>query len=82
MNENTYILQEKQKFRIRSNGEPEARRNRDVKELRFFLMREHIQQVPLSELMTSWSHILPPPPIWWDRGGGKWEVCACEGVRE
>lgn len=30
-------------------------------------MQEHIQQVSLSELMTSWSHILPHP-LWW--GGG------------
>ena len=36
-------------------------------------MQERIQQVSLSELMTSGSHFLPTPPsssllIWWDRG--------------
>lgn len=45
-------------------------------------MQEHIQQVSLSELMTSWSYILcltSLPPIWWDRGvmGG---VCESEYV--
>lgn len=49
------------------------------------LMQEHIQQVSLSELMTSWSHILPvpSPSMWQDRGatGRHALACACT-VRE
>lgn len=34
-----------------------------------FWMQEHIQQVSLSELMTSWSHILPDPFPHFDKRG-------------
>lgn len=40
------------------HGEQEKSANQGM---RFFLMQKHIQQVSLSELMTSWCHILPPP---------------------
>ena len=55
-----------------------------MREVNFFLMQEHIQQVSLSELMTSWSHILPAPlPLIWREqevmgGRGGWGVvCVC-----
>lgn len=38
-------------------------------------MQEHIQQVSLSELMTSWSHILPAPLPQSGGTEGQWEVC-------
>lgn len=50
-------------------------RNSNVRDLRFFLMQEHIQQVSLSELMTSWSHILPAPLPQSGATEGQWEVC-------
>lgn len=70
-----------EKWKRCSSGRPW--RNNNVRDLNFFLMQEHIQQVSLSELMTSWSHILPAPSpsMWWDRGVME-GVCLCEWESE
>ena len=63
----------RQKHRDRRNSRQKHRdRRKERARLRSFLMHEeHIRQVPLSELMTSCSHILPSPsPTRVEQGGG------------